>query len=74
MWDEKKFFDFAHLGYLPTISAIQQKIFFRPFLFLFVNWAGQISADQTGPKKSKIKSYKLLFFYYIADVANCATN
>ena len=29
-----------------------------PFLFLFVNWAGQISASQTGPKKSKIKSHK----------------
>ena len=35
-----------------AISATQQKSFY----FLFVNWAGQMSADQTGPKKSKIKS------------------
>ena len=29
---------------------------------LFVNWAGQMSAGKTGPKKSKIKSYKFLTF------------
>ena len=57
----KKIFDFAPSGYLPT-SAIQQTIIFRPFLFLFVNWAGQISASQTGPIKPKIKSYKLISF------------
>ena len=45
-------------------SAIQQKIFFLPFLFLFVNWAGQISAGQTGPKKSKIKSRKLFLLLH----------
>ena len=45
--------------------------FFQLFLCLTcVNWAGQMSAGQTGPKKSKIKSYKFLtFFYWVADVA-----
>ena len=36
---------------------------FRLFYTLFVNWADQISAGQTSPKKSKIKS-----FYFITDV------
>ena len=30
---------------------------------LFGNWAVQRSASQTGPKKSKIKSYKFLTFF-----------
>ena len=38
--------------------------------FLFVNWAGQMSAGQTSPKESKIKSYKFLTFFIVAnDVA-----
>ena len=38
------------------------------FHFLFVNWAGQMSASQTGPKNSKIKSYIFNIFYCLADV------
>ena len=40
-----------------------KKSFSDFFYFLFVNWAGQMSAGQTGPKKSKIKSYKFLTFF-----------
>ena len=32
------------------------------FHFWFVIWAGQMSPGQTGPKKSKIKSYNVLAF------------
>ena len=38
--------------------------------FLFVDWAGQMSAGQTSLKKSKIKICKFLtFFYCVADMA-----
>jgi len=48
----------------------------KSFSDLFVKWAGQMSANQTGPKKrSKIQSYKFLtFFYCIADVAKGGGN
>ena len=44
-------------------SATQQNKFIRLFYFLFVNWAAQMSAGQTSPKKSNIKSYKFLTFF-----------
>ena len=46
------------------LHQLHNKKRFSDFLyFLFVFWAGQMSASQTGPKKSKIKSYKFLTFF-----------
>ena len=43
---------------------LHNKISFSDFLYLlFVNWAAQMSASQTSPKKSNIKSYKFLTFF-----------
>ena len=50
---------------MPTLATQQKNVFLTFFIFLFVNWAGQISAGQAGPKKSKFKSYK----FFIADLA-----
>ena len=47
---------------MPTSGTQQQKSFSNFSYLLFVNWAGQMSAGQTGPKKLKIKSYKYLNF------------
>ena len=54
--------------YLATSATQQKEVFLTNFFF--VNWAGQMFADQTCPKKSNIKSYKFLTFsYFIDDVA-----
>ena len=42
------------------ISYTTKKSFSDFFYSSFVNWAGQMSAGKTGPKKSKIKSYKFV--------------
>jgi len=45
-----------------------KKKFFR--LFVFVNWASQMSSSQTGPKKSQKSKVTIFnFFYCIAYVA-----
>ena len=59
---------------MKTIAYISYNIttkLFQLFLFFICKLAGQMFASQTSPKKSNIKSYKFLtFFYYIADVCS----